>query len=260
MNVFEQKATIQSWDDDYYHPIAVRLYDRAIPDMLELLGVKRGDTILDAGCGPGVHSIRVASIGFKVISIDISRSMLAEAERRVAAAGLSERVTFRQEDLTRLSIESGSIPYAFSWGVIIHIPDASKALDELARIMAPRGRLALYITNQDSLDDRLEAAARFVLRKPLRKEHFELGQGNWYEMHGERLWVWQFNIPELIRQMQRRGLRLLHRRTGELSEIQRRVPSFLRPPLLYLNNIYYRAALSPTVASANLLVFEKEKA
>jgi hypothetical protein len=31
---FEAKATVGQWDDDYYHPIALKFYDSAILDML----------------------------------------------------------------------------------------------------------------------------------------------------------------------------------------------------------------------------------
>ena len=54
-NVFEQAATVASWDGDYDHPIAERYYDIAVPMMLKLMGVERGDMVLDAGCGPGVR-------------------------------------------------------------------------------------------------------------------------------------------------------------------------------------------------------------
>jgi 2-polyprenyl-3-methyl-5-hydroxy-6-metoxy-1,4-benzoquinol methylase len=98
--VFEQAGTIEKWDRDYYHPIAERYYDHAIPAMLCLMGVPKGATILDAGCGPGVHSIRAAHAGCKVTAIDVSEAMLREARSRVAAAGVAPAVEFRQEDLT----------------------------------------------------------------------------------------------------------------------------------------------------------------
>src|SRR5262249_33692703 len=47
--VFERPATIESWDRDYYHPIAERYYDRAIPEMLRLMEVEPGARVLDAG-------------------------------------------------------------------------------------------------------------------------------------------------------------------------------------------------------------------
>lgn len=257
-SVFERTETIKSWDDDYYHPIAERLYDRAIPEMASLLGASRGDTILDAGCGPGVHSIRLAREGYKVDAIDISTTMLSEAKRRVAKADLAGRITFQQQDLTKLSLQSGAYHFVFSWGVIIHIHNVEKALDELVRVVAPKGRLALYVTNQSAMDHKVESTARLLLRKPVRdSQQLKLGSGTWYTMHGERLWVWQFNISELVSAMSNRGMTLLHRRAGEFSEIQRRLPSAIRAPLLHLNNAYYNASLPAWAAITNLLVFVK---
>jgi SAM-dependent methyltransferase len=256
--VFEERATVESWDRDYYHPIAERYYDQAVVTMLRLMGAEPGATVLDAGCGPGVHSIRAAAAGYRVCAIDISQVMLQEARARVTAAGLASAVEFRQEDLTRLSIPDASFRYVFSWGVIIHIHDVEKALDELARVVEPGGKLALYVTNKQAWDHKLESALRFLLRKPLRgREHLSLGNGVWYEMHGKKLWVWLFDIDELERQFQARGMKLTHRVIGEFSEIQRRVGGPLRRLLLRLNNLFYGLKLSAVPAASNLLVFEK---
>jgi 2-polyprenyl-3-methyl-5-hydroxy-6-metoxy-1,4-benzoquinol methylase len=165
--VFERRETLESWDSDYYHPIAERYYDRAIPAMLKALNAETGATVLDAGCGPGVHSIRAARAGMKVKAIDISETMLAEARRRVENAGFAGSVEFAREDLTHLSFPDASFRHVFSWGVIIHIPKIEDALDELARVVMPGGRLALYLTNRSALDHKLEAVARAVLRKPM---------------------------------------------------------------------------------------------
>src|SRR6202167_5696798 len=92
--VFEQRATVESWDSDYYHPIAERYYDRAIATMLRLMEVEPGATVLDAGCGPGVHSVRVARAGYRVYAIDVSPAILTEAQTRVAAARAASLVVF----------------------------------------------------------------------------------------------------------------------------------------------------------------------
>jgi ubiquinone/menaquinone biosynthesis C-methylase UbiE len=255
--VFEQDATVKSWDSDYYHPIAERYYDRAIKMMLRLMDVRPGAEVLDAGCGPGVHSIRVARAGFRVRAIDISQTMLSEAKDRVAAAGLSAVVAFQQENLTRLTLPDASYKYVFSWGVIIHIHDVERALDELARIVVPGGRLGLYVTNRKAWDHKLESLARLLLRKPVGRESLSLGNGVWYEMHGEKLWVWQFDIPELQRQLERRGFRVTHRMTGEFSELQRRVAEPLRRILLRLNNLCFRLKAPASAAVTNILIFQK---
>jgi SAM-dependent methyltransferase len=256
--VFEERATVESWDRDYYHPIAESYYDRAVSTMLRLMEVKPGATVLDAGCGPGVHGLRIARAGYRVCAVDISQTMLQEAQTRIAAAGLASAVEFRREDLTRLTFPDASFHYVFSWGVIIHIHDVEKALDELARVVAPGGVLALYVTNRKAWDHKLESLLRFLLRRPLAgRESLQLGNGTWYEMHGQKLWLWQFDLRELERQLQSRGLQMTHRVIGEFSEFQRRVRGPLRRMLLRLNNLCYRLALPPGSAATVLLVLRK---
>lgn len=256
--VFEQRTTLEAWEEDYYHPIAKRYYDRAVPAMLGFMGVEPGERVLDAGCGPGVHSVRAGRYGCRVCAIDISQTMLAEAKARVDAAGLASVVEFRQEDLTRLSFADASFRHVFSWGVIIHVHDIDKALDELTRIIAPGGTLGLYVTNRNAWDHKLESLLRRLMRKPLaNRQSLPMGSGAWYEMHGQKLWLWQFDIPELKRQLKVRGWHLTHQVAGEFSEFQRRVKGPLRRLLLRLNNLYYLLNLPPGPAVANLLVLRK---
>lgn len=105
------------WDADYYHPISLWLYDRAISDMLQLMDVDSGATVLDAGCGPGVHSIRAAKAGLRVIAIDISETMLTNARQRVEAAGFLGSVEFHQMDLTQLDYADASFTTCFPGGL-----------------------------------------------------------------------------------------------------------------------------------------------
>jgi SAM-dependent methyltransferase len=256
--VFEEESTVEQWDEDYYQPVALRLYDRAVPEMLRLMGVAPGATVLDADCGPGVHSIRVAKEGYRVCAIDLSNAMLNHARQRVAREQLAGQVDFRQMDLTKLDFPDGSFRYVFSWGVVIHIPEAEKALDELARVVEPGGKLALYLTNKTAIDHKLESLARFLVRKPLTgMQHLPLGDGRWYEMGGQKLWVWRFSARAVCAHLARYGFRLVRRRTGELSEIQLRLKGPARQTMLHLNNLAYRLNVPTYFAASQLLVFEK---
>jgi len=257
-NVFEKEATIEQWDDDYYNPISLWLYDEAVADMLKYMEVPPGATVLDAGCGPGVHSIRLAKAGFKVCAVDISDAMLRHAQERANDAGVSEKIEFHQKDLTGLDFADESFDYVFSWGVVIHIREAEKALSELSRIVKPGGKLALYVTNKTALDHKLEAFARFFLRKPIEREELALGIGNWYEFNEEKLWVWQFDAKALTEHLATQGFRLKKRRIGELSEIQLRLKGLPRKIMLRINNLAYRLNFSPRIARTTLYVFEKE--
>lgn len=255
--VFEQPETVASWDDDYYHPIAERYYDRAVRKTLDLVGAGPGSKVLDAGCGPGVHTIRAAQAGCHLTSIDFSQEMLRHARQRVSKAGLSAQVEFRHEDLTKLGFADASFEHIFSWGVVIHIPDAEKALDELARVLAPGGRLALQVTNEAAWDHKVEKVLRAILRKPAQDEETPLGTRRWYAFHGQPIIVWQFDHDALTRAMEARGLRKVAHLPAEFSEIQRRVKGPIRSALLYLNSVVYHLGVGRSAAATNILVFEK---
>jgi len=227
--------------------------------MMQCLDVHPDDLVLDAGCGPGEHSIRVAQAGCRVHAIDISAAALDEARRRAEAAGVADKIRFEQGDLTCLSSANSSFDVIFSWGVVIHIPAAEQALAELTRILKPGGRLALYVTNSGAWDYAVLAAAHLLLRRPLPKlETFSLGRGCWYDMQGSRLWVWRFDIKALTRHLESLGLRQTHRIPGSFTEIQRRLRGPLRQLLLGINDTWYRLNLPPSPCVANLLIFEKQ--
>lgn len=256
--VFNEQATVEQWDVDYYHPIALKYYDWAIQDMLKMMDLEQGATVLDAGCGPGVHSIRVAQSGYNVQAIDISETMLNQAKQRVAHAQVADQVQFQQMDLTKLNFADNSFRYVFSWGVVIHIPEAEKALNELARIVEPGGKLALYLTNKAALDHKIEDMARLITSKPLVPEmRSPLGDGYCYDMNNEKLWLWRFDRDGIMNHLTQHGFRLCHRGIGELSEIQRRLNGTPRQLLLQLNNLAYRWHFSANLATTNLFVFEK---
>lgn len=256
--VFEAKSTVEQWDNDYYHPIALKLYDWLILDMLKMMEIEPGATVLDAGCGPGVHSIRVAKAGHHVCAIDISDTMLREARQRAEWENVADRIDFYQQDLTNLDFPDNSFDYVFSWGVIIHIANAEQALDQLARIIKPGGKLALYITNKTAVDHKIESWARFIARKPLTGlQHLPLGDGVWYDMNGQKLWVWRFETKAITDYLIARGFKLKHCQIGELSEIQRRLGGIPRNFLLWLNNMAYRFHLPIHLGASQLLIFEK---
>lgn len=256
--VFESTATIDAWDGDYYHPAALRFYDQSIAAMFEAMGAAPGDTVLDAGCGPGEHSIRAARLGLRVHAIDISEAMLAEARRRVQAAGLGAQVRFERQDLTRLTLPSNAFQRVFSWGVVIHIEEVDRALDELCRVVAPGGALALAVSNRASFDYALERSARFLLRRPLAGlERREAGDGVAYEFQGERLWLWRFRRDWLIRSLARRGFTLRRELMGSLTEAHIRLTGPLKTALLRLNDLAARVGAPRSLAAMNVSVFVK---
>jgi len=259
MNVFETIHTFDRWDDDYYQPVALRYYDRAISRMVKALNPRPDRPVLDAGCGPGVHSIRTALLGYRVQAIDLSHAVIDEARQRAILAGVEEKIAFRQADLTHLPFDNASFGSIFSWGVLTHVPQMGAALDELARVLEPGGRLAIQTTNHLAWDYTIERVVRNLTGKPINLERGEFGEGCHYEWEGDRLWVWRADFKRIADRLASHGLREVTRMPAEFTELHRRVPSWMRSLVLPLNNLWFGAHLPARPACTNIAVYEKAR-
>lgn len=72
----------------------------AVEAMLDLAAVSKADVVYDLGCGDGRLLIQAACrCGARGVGIDIDPDRLAEAQIKAEAAGVSDRLSFRQGDL-----------------------------------------------------------------------------------------------------------------------------------------------------------------
>ncbi len=102
-----------------------------------------GDRILDVACGTGAVALElVRRFGCSVVGVDQSAAMLAEAQRRVAHAGESERVELRAARAEELPFEDGSFDGLTFTYLLRYVDDPAATLRELARVVRPGGRIA----------------------------------------------------------------------------------------------------------------------
>jgi SAM-dependent methyltransferase len=78
--------------------------------MLTLAKTGPGDVVYDIGCGDGRIVIMAAQkFGARGVGIDIDPTLLARAEAAANAAGVSERVTFRQQDAMTVDASEATV-------------------------------------------------------------------------------------------------------------------------------------------------------
>ena len=104
-----------------------------------------GERVVDVGCGAGLDSLiaaRMVGPEGAVVGVDMTPEMLARARRSAEEAGAAN-VEFRQGVAEALPVPDGWADVVISNGVLNLFPDKQAGLAEMARVLAPGGRLQI---------------------------------------------------------------------------------------------------------------------
>jgi len=153
-------------------PAQVRLRAR----FLRFVPVRRGERVLEIGCGTGVVLRDLAPlVGPRgaVVGVDASRTILATARRLCKDRG---PITLRHADATRVPFAAGGFDTTLAITVILHVADPLAAVREMARVTRPGGRVGLQdqdfgmlgVTHPDRelTDNILGGVARHLYEEP----------------------------------------------------------------------------------------------
>ena len=112
---------------------------------LDLGTPRAGERVLDLGSGSGTDSFAAATLvgpSGKVTGVDMTPAQLAKAERLRAASNL-DHIRFLDGHIESLPLADGSYDVVISNGVINLSADKAAVFAEVARVLAPGGRLAI---------------------------------------------------------------------------------------------------------------------
>jgi len=156
---FDVEAT---FGDDYLYFYAESTDDgHSDDDAAEILGrldLPPGSRILDAPCGSGRVSRRLASAGFDVTGVDLSAPFLALA--RAGPIGPSGRVAYVEGDLRRLPVP-GPFDAVVCWFTSFGYwddADCRRVLDQFHRVLRPGGTVLIETMHHDGVVRHFTAA------------------------------------------------------------------------------------------------------
>jgi SAM-dependent methyltransferase len=112
----------------------------------ELMRLAPGRRVLDLGCGPGTDTLDLAALvapDGEVCGLDHDAQMIALADERAAAAGLSGRVVHRQGDAAALPWADARFDAVKSERVFQHLLEPDRAFAEVLRVTRPGGWIVI---------------------------------------------------------------------------------------------------------------------
>ena len=118
---------------------------RWVREMNAYLPQGRTLDILDAGTGTGYFAVLLAKEGHRVTGIDLTPSMIAEAEKTAAESGVNG--TFLLMDVQKTSFQDESFDAVVTRNVTWTLPDPEQAYREWFRILRKGGILLNFDAN-----------------------------------------------------------------------------------------------------------------
>jgi ubiquinone/menaquinone biosynthesis C-methylase UbiE len=103
---------------------------------------KDGGTGLDAGCGSGRWSMGVAPRVKHLHALDASAEALGVARQNLSRY---KNVTFHHASVGDIPLPDRSLDFAFSLGVLHHVPDTQAAIDAIAAKLKPGAPFLVYL-------------------------------------------------------------------------------------------------------------------
>lgn len=157
------------------HPIHPKHLIKKSPWYLAYLN--KQDVLLDMGCDTGQHAIDSAKKVKRVIAFDLSKKTLLIAEKRAKDKKIKNIKFEIQNAEKKLTYKNNSFSAILCLDVLEHIKNESLAMEEIKRILKPKGKLFLSLPNKNTSWKKLQkSVGLFYYSDPDHKREYSKQQ------------------------------------------------------------------------------------
>jgi ubiquinone/menaquinone biosynthesis C-methylase UbiE len=115
---------------------------RLITTCMRLARVRRGARVADLGCGSGVFTDLLHSLGYNAVGLDISPKLIALGRAKYPD------VEFLEGDVEELPFPDASLDGVLLSGLLHHLPDPARCAGEVFRVLEPGGAFVAFDPNR----------------------------------------------------------------------------------------------------------------
>ncbi|MDO8516155.1 MAG: methyltransferase domain-containing protein [bacterium] len=130
------------WYDDLLKGEGTYQKELILPNLLRLMDIKKGETVLDLACGQGFFTREFMNLGAHAIGVDSSRTLIELARKS------APKIDFYLSKAHSLDfIKNGGVQKIAIVLALQNMEDTALVLKECARVLAPTGTLSIVLNH-----------------------------------------------------------------------------------------------------------------
>jgi SAM-dependent methyltransferase len=151
-NWYEDDTFWETWASFLFSKERLENAPEEVTNLVSLLKISPGVSVLDLCCGPGRHSLEFARRGYSVVGVDRTRKYLQKARRLAKKEGLE--VKFVQEDMRsfcRVDTFDAAVNLFTSFGFFEDIKDDERVIKNVHRSLKEGGVFLIDVIGKERL-------------------------------------------------------------------------------------------------------------
>lgn len=132
-------------DREYYEAIEKKKYEYFYPHikLMAEFDQHKNEKILEVGIGMGIDLLQYAKNGAVCYGIDLTEGAIEETKKLFQAFSLN--ADLQVMDAETLQFEDNTFDLVCSFGVLHHTPNTQKAINEIFRVLKPKGKAIILL-------------------------------------------------------------------------------------------------------------------